>query len=257
MSTTILAREARLDVYTSSSMVLQYASLTGPKPDAERLAAALNMDDLKGVSERCDTLERKFDCTDGSSVLVTWVSTTSQDYFEQCWFKFGGVEICKTRFEMGMSKQDAWKNRDFIILGDSAVAEFVTDAFLGTRSWLPRTMWLTVCTMISARCSGNHHTPLVKISVQQKMAETTYQNLGTAPSEMNNDALLMLSLVQDIVTDVVSLAECPDSEFNLEPCLKDQKRMRSNTILYSPETMKKQTSWMPFFLLPARPVPGP
>ena len=32
---------------------------------------------------------------------------------------------------MGMSKQDAWKNRDFIILGGSAVAEFVTDAFLG------------------------------------------------------------------------------------------------------------------------------
>ena len=56
------------------------------------------------------------------------------------------------------------------------------------------------------------YTMMVKISVQQKMAETMYQSLGTTPSEMSNDALLMLSLVHDIVTDAVSLAECPDSE---------------------------------------------
>ena len=48
----------------------------GPTPEAERLeklflAAALNMDDLKGVTERGDTLERKFDSADGSSVLIT------------------------------------------------------------------------------------------------------------------------------------------------------------------------------------------
>ena len=36
------------------------------------------------------------------------------------------------------------------------------------------------------------------------MAETSYQNLGTAPSEMSNDVILMLSLMYDIVTDVVS-----------------------------------------------------
>ena len=50
---------------------------------------------------------------------------------------------------------------------------------------------------------------MVKISVQQKMAETIYQNLGTPPSEMSNDVLLMLSLLSDTTTDVVSLAECP------------------------------------------------
>ena len=32
---------------------------------------------------------------------------------------------------MGTSKQDTWKIRDFITLGGSAVAEFVTGAFLG------------------------------------------------------------------------------------------------------------------------------
>ena len=132
----------------------------GLTPEAERLeklflAPAPNTDDLKGETERDGVPEQKFESVEGSGVLVTWVSTTSQDYFEQCWFKFGGVEICKTRSEMGMSKQDAWKNRDFIILGGSTVAEFVLDAFLAlTRSWLPRTMCLTVCTLISARCSG-------------------------------------------------------------------------------------------------------
>ena len=32
---------------------------------------------------------------------------------------------------MGMSKQDTWKIRDFITLGDSAVAEVVTGGLLG------------------------------------------------------------------------------------------------------------------------------
>ena len=48
---------------------------------------------------------------------------------------------------------------------------------------------------------------------------------------MSNDVILMLSLVHDIVTDAVSLAKCPDSEFNLDPYLKDQERMRSNTTI--------------------------
>ena len=47
------------------------------------------------------------------------------------------------------------------------------------------------------------------------------QNLGTSASEMNNDVLLMLSLVSGIATDVVAPAECPDAEFNLESYLND------------------------------------
>ena len=67
---------------------------------------------------------------DGSGALTTGVTPTSQGYFVQGWSKFGGVEICKTRFAMGMSEQDARKNRDFITLGGSAVAESVADVFL-------------------------------------------------------------------------------------------------------------------------------
>ena len=67
---------------------------------------------------------------EGSGALSTGVMPTSQGYFVQGWFKFGGVEICKTRFAMGMSEQDARENRDFNTLGGSAVAEFVADVFL-------------------------------------------------------------------------------------------------------------------------------
>merc|ERR1711904_599580 len=55
---------------------------------------------------------------------------TLQGYFVQGWFKFGGVEICKTRLAMMMSEKDAWNRRDAITLGGSAVAEFVADIFL-------------------------------------------------------------------------------------------------------------------------------
>ena len=38
--------------------------------------------------------------------------------------------MVKTRFAMGMSEQDARKNRNFNTLGGSAVAEFVADVFV-------------------------------------------------------------------------------------------------------------------------------
>ena len=50
--------------------------------------------------------ERKFDSAEGSGVMVTWMPTTTQGFFVQCWPKFGGAEICKTRSTMGMSKQE-------------------------------------------------------------------------------------------------------------------------------------------------------
>ena len=138
---------------------------------------------------------------------------------------------CKTRSAMGMSKHDNWKIRDFSTLGGSAVAEFVTGAFLGPYEKLDDetdvvnglflvfglTFRLTPCNM-------------VKISVQ-RMRETIYQCLVTTPSEMSFDVIQMLSLVRDIATVVVSLTDRPDSEFILESYLKDPKRMRSNTTI--------------------------
>ena len=69
-------------------------------------------------------------------------------------YRFGLLKVelkkCKTRSAMGMSKQDTWKIRDFSTLGGSAVAQFVTGAFLGPCEELERPMWLTVCSLFSA-----------------------------------------------------------------------------------------------------------
>ena len=132
---------------------------------------------------------------------------------------------------MGMSKQDAWKNRDFIILGGSAVAKFVTDAFMG-----PYEVLVAENDVVNGLYSGFglmfRQTPYIMVkSAFNRRWQRRCTRISATPSEMSNDVILMLSLVYDIVTDVVSLAECPDSELNLESCSKDQKRMRSNTTI--------------------------
>ena len=140
--------------------------------------------------------------------------------------------MCKTRSAMGMSKQDTWKIRDFITLGGSAVAEFVTGAFLGPCEELDaETDVVNGLSLVFGLTFRQTPCTMVKISVQQRMAEAIYQNLVTTWSEMSIDVILMLSLVYDIAIVVVSLTECPDSEFNLESYLKDPKRMRSNTTI--------------------------
>ena len=79
---------------------------------------------------------------------------------------------------------------------------------------------------ISAEGSG---ALLTDETTMQKVTKAIRQNLGTSPSEMSKDVVLTLSLVFDSAIVVVSPTECPDSEFNPESCLKDPKRMRSNT----------------------------
>ena len=95
---------------------------------------------------------------------------------------------------------------------------------------------------------------------QQKVAKAIRQYLGTSPSEMSNDVVLMLSLVSGITTDV---AACPDSEFSLELSLNDLvkvqealafhvcpirilKRMPSNTTF----TRDHEKSVFPLIILP-------
>ena len=167
---------------------------------------------------------------EGSGALFTGVMPTFQGYIVQGWFKFGGMEICKTRFAMEMSEQDAWKNRDFITLGDSAVAEFVTEVFLCTYDGLQ----YQVCASDPSHANGmlatgqklvaendvanglysdfgpmsSKQTPytMTKISVQQKVAEAIYQNLDTSPSEMSKGAVLTVSLGSGVAAGVAAPA---------------------------------------------------
>ena len=90
----------------------------------------MQLDPAKHTSVIC--VGKSVISAEGSGALFTDVMPTLQGYIVQGWLKFGGLEVCMTRFAMEMSDQDAWKNRDFITLGDSAVAEFVTEVFLYT-----------------------------------------------------------------------------------------------------------------------------
>ena len=62
---------------------------------------------------------------------------------------------------------------------------------------------------------------VTKFCVQQKAAKAIHQNLGTSPSEMSKDAVLTLSLVCGIATDVAAPAASPDSEISFESNLND------------------------------------
>ena len=164
---------------------------------------------------------------EGSGALATGVTPTSQGYFVQWWSKFGGVEICKTRFAMEMSEQDARKNRDFNTLGGSAVAEFVADVFLCPfEACRIRSVSDPSCAngmlatgqklvaengVVNGLYSGfgpmlfkQISFTVAKFNVQQKVAETIYQNLGTSPSEMSKGAVLTVSLVSGIAAGVAA-----------------------------------------------------
>ena len=139
------------------------------------------------------------------------------------------MEICKTRLAMEMSEQDAWKNRDFITLGASTVAEFVTEVFLCTYEACSvryvsdpsraNGMLATGQKLVAENDVANglysdfspmssKQTPytMTKFGVQQKVAEAIYQNLGTSPSEMSKDAVLTVSLVPGIAAGVAAPA---------------------------------------------------
>merc|ERR1719433_2700005 len=147
---------------------------------------------------------------EGSGALLTGIIPTFQGYFVQGFFKFGGVEICKTQFakKLCSSEKEAWEKRDMITLGGSAVAEFVADVFLcpyeavRIRAVSDPTyasgMMATGQKMVSemgffnALYSGfgpmlfkQIPYTMAKFSVQQKAAEMIYGSLGTSPDKMS------------------------------------------------------------------------
>jgi len=164
---------------------------------------------------------------EGRGALITGWQPTFQGYFVQGWFKFGGVEICKTRFAMMMSEQDAWKNRDAITLGGSACAEFVADIFLcpyeacriravsdpGYANGMFAVGRKLVGEMgvVNGLYSGfgpmlfkQIPYTMAKFSVQQKVAEIIYGSLGSSPSEMSKSGVLSVSLGSGVVAGVAA-----------------------------------------------------
>ena len=177
---------------------------------------------------------------EGSGALFTDEMTTFQCfqcYIVKGWFKCGGLEISKTRFAMGMSKQNARMNRDSSTLGGPAVAEFVADVFLHPYEaysirYISNPSYADGELAIGQKFVAENDAAIglsinfgpmlykqttytkTKFCVQQKVAKVIRQNLGSSPYEMSNDVVLTLSLVSGIETDVAAPAECPDSEFS-------------------------------------------
>jgi solute carrier family 25 phosphate transporter 3 len=146
----------------------------------------------------------------------------------QGWFKFGGVEICKTKFAQMMgSEQKAYDNRDVITLGGSAVAEFVADIFLcpyeacrirsvsdpGYANGMVATGKKMVSEMgvVNGLYAGfgpmlfkQIPYTMAKFAVQQKVAEKWYNAMGTSPDKMSKGAVLGVSLGSGVVAGVAA-----------------------------------------------------
>merc|ERR1719498_2308240 len=126
-----------------------------------------------------------------------------------------------------MGEEKAWRNRDYITLGGSAVAEFVADVFLcpyesvRIRSVSDPTyasgMAATGKKMVSemgvvgALYSG--FAPMLfkqipytmaKFSVQQKAAEFIYAGLGSGPDKMAKSGVIAVSLGSGVIAGVAA-----------------------------------------------------
>jgi solute carrier family 25 phosphate transporter 3 len=163
----------------------------------------------------------------GWGALFTGVMPTFQGYFVQGWFKFGGVEICKTKFAMTMSEQDAYNRRDAITLGGAACAEFVADVFLcpyeacriravsdpGYANGMMAVGKKLVGEMgvVGGLYAGfgpmlfkQIPYTMAKFSVQQKVAEMIYASMGTDPSKMTKSGVLTVSLGSGVIAGVAA-----------------------------------------------------
>jgi len=166
--------------------------------------------------------------TEGSGALLTGIIPTFQGYFVQGFFKFGGVEICKTQFAKACSSEkEAWEKRDMITLGGSACAEFVADVFLCPyeavriravsdptyASGMMATGQKMVSEMgvVGALYSGfgpmlfkQIPYTMAKFAVQQKCAEKMYDALGSSPASMSKSGVLAVSLSSGVVAGVAA-----------------------------------------------------
>jgi len=164
---------------------------------------------------------------EGAGALLTGLGPTAQGYFIQGWFKFGGVEIFKTRWAKQMGEKSAWQNRTAITLGASACAEFIADIFLcpyeATRIRLVSQPdyapgMLSCAKKMTAEmgfvpafysgfvpilCKQIPYT-MAKFVVQQQAAEAIYASLGQTPASMSAGGNVSVSLGSGVIAGVVA-----------------------------------------------------
>jgi len=170
---------------------------------------------------------RKVAAEEGAGALLTGLGPTCQGYAVQGWFKFGGVEVFKTKIAASMGEQKAWENRTPITLGASAMAEFVADIFLcpfeATRIRLVSNpdyapgMGSCAKKMVSEMgfvgafysgfvpilCKQIPYT-MAKFVVQQQAAEAIYAGIGQTPKTMSGAGNVSVSLGSGVIAGVAA-----------------------------------------------------
>merc|ERR1712054_115968 len=162
---------------------------------------------------------RQVIAAEGSGALLTGLGPTCQGYFVQGWFKFGGVEIFKTKITKAIGEEAAWNNRNAITLASSAMAEFIADIFLcpyeATRIRLVSNPTyadgMLSCAMKMKGEMGlvpilGKQVPytMAKFAVQQKAAELIYGAVGSSPKEMSNAGNITVSLGSGVIAGVAA-----------------------------------------------------
>jgi len=164
---------------------------------------------------------------EGFGALTTGAMATFQGYFVQGFFKFGGVEVMKTKLAQRMSEEEAYKKRDVIALGGAACAEFVADVFLCpyeacriravsdptyadgmlnvgkklvAENGIVNGLYAGFGPMLFKQIPYT----MAKFAVQQKAAEKIYEGLGTDPSECSPGKILGISLGSGVIAGVAA-----------------------------------------------------
>ncbi|CAK0807835.1 unnamed protein product [Prorocentrum cordatum] len=164
---------------------------------------------------------------EGAGALLTGLGPTCQGYLVQGWFKFGGVEVFKTKIAAALGEQKAWDNRTPITLGASAMAEFIADIFLcpyeATRirlvsnpDYAPGMLscakkMTSEMGFVPAFYSG--FVPILfkqipytmaKFVVQQQAAESIYASIGQTPKTMSSAGNVSVSLGSGVIAGVAA-----------------------------------------------------
>jgi len=164
---------------------------------------------------------------EGAMALSTGLGATAVGYFIQGWFKFGGVELIKTKAAAAFGEQKAWDNRTAIYLGAAAGAEFVADVFLcPLESCRIRAVsdptYADGLGGVAARLMKDEGIfrgfysgfgpmlfkqipyTMAKFAVQGITAEQMYSGLGSSPAQMSGTANVGISLASGTIAGVVA-----------------------------------------------------
>lgn len=164
---------------------------------------------------------------EGAGALATGLGPTVAGYFIQGWFKFGGVELFKTKAAGYLGDEKAWANRTAIYLGSAAAAEFIADIFLcpleatrirlvsnpsyasGLISAFPKIIQTEG--VLKGFYSGfgpillkQIPYTMAKFAVQGRVAESMYKGLNKTPEMMSGAQNLGISLSSGVVAGVAA-----------------------------------------------------